>query len=256
MKKICTMLFVGCALLASASVQALDWEGFYLEGFGGANWVQTNKRRGVELNFNTGYVIGGSIGYRLCNGLRFEGEVSYRRNTIRSIKVRGETFDFSDSSGSASRSSHSSGSHHAHHDSHHSSSEHGRGRGHLSEVAYMANLIYDLDISYWNSCCSYDITPYFGGGIGYGNQRIRTRHHLLGEDVVAFDDSSGSGSSSEAGHHRRRRNGKNGFAWQIIAGLAYEFSPCFDASVEYRLHQGRAERLYNHMAGLTAKYHF
>lgn len=225
MKRLFTALLISLGFASSTSVQALDWDGFYIQGFGGPNWVHSSKRHNVELNFSTGYAVGGSIGYRMCNGLRFEGEISYRRNMIKSIRIDGHhrndiSFDEFDEQGNK-----------------HHRRQRGN-RGHLTEVAYMANLICDFDITYWQSCCLCDITPYIGGGIGYG-------HQLLKSSIIKFRK-----------QNRRSEGKENGFAWQLFAGFAYEFTPDFDAALEYRFHKGRAENIYNNMANFTANYHF
>lgn len=266
MKKMYALLTLACCLLSFNGVKAEQWEGFYVKGFGGANFVSTRKRNHERLDFNTGYVIAGALGYRLCNGLRFEGEISYYYNTIDKIR-RGNgsgsgSGSFVDSTGSGSGSGSfvefSGGS----------GSGSGRGRGHLRDISYMANLIYDLDLSCWDCCWScWEIVPYFGGGIGYSNSRLkRSRHNQCPDGFTSgseFDsgsfvsdsgDGSGSGSGSDTG--RRHRKDRNGFAWQIIAGLAYEFSPCADVSIEYRFHKGSENKIYNNAIGLAAKYHF
>lgn len=213
MKKIYTLLLSACALAVFSTGQADPWEGFYVEGFGGANFIQTSKHDDVKLNFRTGYVVGGAIGYRMCEGLRIEGEISYRYNQLKSFVVKNEEFD------DVKFCTH----------------------GHLREVAYMANLIYDIDTCCWDPCwtaCG-QIFPYIGGGIGYGQQKLSGREEDEDEFLI-FD----------AG------NRKNGFAWQIIAGIGYDFSPCADISIEYRFHKGALNHVYNHMVGIAAKYHF
>lgn len=100
--------------------------------------------------------------------------------------------------------------------------------GHYRSWSYMANAYYDFsDWQYW---C---ITPYVGVGIGYTNERVR-----VGNSDISF--------------HRDR----NGFAWQVIGGLAYPICDVAEIAVEYRFHKGRAERFYHHFAGATIRYYF
>jgi OOP family OmpA-OmpF porin len=209
MKKLIALVM---ATLALTSLQADPWEGFYVEGHGGANFVHAGKRSGLRHDFDTGYYVGGALGYRLCSGFRFEGEVTYRHNKIHRVRFDDVT-DVTDSIRV-------------------------RGRGHLTSVSYMANLLYEIDTSCWDCCWSCgEIVPYFGAGIGYSQQRFR----FCSRDPLVRD---------------RFNDRENGFAWQIIAGLGYEFSPCADISIEYRFHKGHAERIYNHGVGVAAKYHF
>lgn len=88
-----------------------------------------------------------------------------------------------------------------------------RNRGHLSSISYMANIYYDLPVCFW-------VTPYVGGGIGYAQNRISLSNR----------DDSGD-------RFGRRRNG---FAWQVIAGLNYEINCNWSAAVEYRYYQPRS----------------
>lgn len=237
MKKLLGMLVIASSLVGISSLQADPWEGFYVEAFGGANWIQTNKNankhRGSsdesfdgstsgrkqkkhKLEFDTGYIVGGAIGYRLCNGLRFEGEVSYRRNQLKKFKDNK--------------------------DQHYACQDH-KSRGHFQSISYMANLLYDFDLSAWDCCCwnpCYEIVPYLGVGIGYDNQKFKRSQD------EHFDVSG----------RRHKNDDKNGFAWQVIVGLGYEIDCNADVALEYRFHQGREERLYNHSLDLAAKYHF
>lgn len=85
--------------------------------------------------------------------------------------------------------------------------------GHTRSISYMANLYYDLPFCFW-------VTPYVGGGIGYAQNRFNIHNH--------YSDFS------------RKRNG---FAWQVMAGLEYDLcnlSDClsnWSASIEYRYYR-------------------
>ncbi|KAF3362227.1 Outer membrane family protein [Chlamydiales bacterium STE3] len=100
--------------------------------------------------------------------------------------------------------------------------------GHCRSWSYMANVFYDFsDYYFWS------VTPYVGAGIGYTNERVR-----VGSDTIGF------------------RHDKNGFAWQVIGGLAYPICDVAELAVEYRFHKGRARKLYHHFAGATVRYFF
>jgi opacity protein-like surface antigen len=170
MKKIAALLTALVPLFSSAVVEAHPWEGFYVGATGGANFLQNSKKHhGHKNRYDTGYLVGGFVGYRWCEGFRVEGEVSYRSAHLKSIHVRSE-------SGSDVVAVSSS-----------SEDRHGHGNRNNSTWAYMANLYYDID-----TCSAF--TPYVGGGIGYANVRRSHHHHEV----------FGSESSS---HHSNRRSG-------------------------------------------------
>lgn len=55
---------------------------FYVELFGGANFLGREHQEGVSVQYKTGYVFSGALGYRWCYGLRLEGEYAFRRNGV------------------------------------------------------------------------------------------------------------------------------------------------------------------------------
>lgn len=116
----------------------------------------------------------------------------------------------------------------------------GRKRKNFIQNAYMFNGFYDIAL-----CNDWCLKPFVGVGIGYVQTR-NGRHHHNNTSVVA----EASGSS------RRHRNHKNGFAWQVIAGLAYPICDEIDLSLEYRFFKGRERRLYNNDVGVGLKYYF
>jgi opacity protein-like surface antigen len=120
----------------------MDSNTFYAEVLGGANFLQTQKSGGIKNDYQTGYIISGSLGYRWCYGLRVEGEYAYRRNSLRKIHFFGRSF-------------------HMH--------------GHFQSSSYMANLIWDLPLNSWGYGC-WKIKPFIGGGIGYDNQQVHAHN--------------------------------------------------------------------------------
>lgn len=231
-------LLVLSALLGLASTEVRADDSLYVNVFAGPNWLNVTNHR-AKATFDTGYVIGGSIGYEWCNNFRFEGEISYRWNKIKSahFKHHGSS-DFSGLSfdSSSSDSSFFGGD---------GSSRHHRRKlnGHMRSVAYLANVYYDIPFE----CSSWDF--YVGGGIGYANQRFKANRHqhhndsssssffasvVLPGDSTIGSSSSSSSSSSGSGHHRNNGNNKNGFAAQGIVGLGYNFCDGMYFDVEYR----------------------
>jgi opacity protein-like surface antigen len=107
---------------------------FYVGGFGGANWLNFKRHDGIKLKNSIGYVAGGSLGYKFCNGFRVEGEVAYRRNPLKrqNVSTYGETASIS---------------------------------GNSSLWTYMGNVIYDFD-----NVSPYFV-PYLGAGVGYAQSQ-------------------------------------------------------------------------------------
>lgn len=116
------------AALASASLQAYPTEGFYAGMLCGANFMDYSTKNNIELDMDTGYLVGGFAGYQYCNGFRFEGEVAFRRNDIKELRLGPDVIDLN-------------------------------GRTELTTV--MANGLYNIPLD-----CS-TFTPYVGIGIGY-----------------------------------------------------------------------------------------
>jgi opacity protein-like surface antigen len=203
MKKFFFLLTAIAALAALKPTHSLAQEGFYTGGFGGADIINTNKHNEKRLDFDTGYTLAGFVGYRWHEGLRVEGEVSYRRDKLRSVEFEGIKFLTND---------------------------------HMNTWAGMANMLFDIDIGYWNSCC-FNVMPYVGVGVGYAHQSLNVHSNCTSGDEF-------------------RITSKSGFAWQVITGITYRLNPCVDLSVEYRLMRGHMVKLYSNSIGLTAKYHF
>lgn len=111
---------------------------FYAEIFGGANFLQTEKNSSIRQDYNTGFIVSGSLGYRWCNGLRLEAEYAYRRNCLSKLYFFGRSFSI---------------------------------HGHFNSSSYMANLLWDVPLSNWGCNC-WNITPFIGGGIGYDVQKV------------------------------------------------------------------------------------
>ena len=151
MKKILLLLLVLLAMPQTVRLfgQELCFEdpfvdqrnNYYVEIFGGANFLQSFKRGRVTTDFETGYIVSGSVGYRWCDTLRFEAEYAYRRNSLRKIHFFSRGFNL---------------------------------HGHCQSSSYMANLFWDLSL--WNLGCHFwGIQPFIGGGIGYACQQLHAK---------------------------------------------------------------------------------
>lgn len=116
---------------------------YYMEIFGGANFMQTNSRHSIKSSFKTGYAVAASVGYKWCWGLRFEAEYAFRRNRVKSVHYFGKSFGKC---------------------------------GHYQASSYMANLLWDIPLQCWglNLC---GIRPFVGGGIGWDYEIVHARYH-------------------------------------------------------------------------------
>ncbi|MEQ9813647.1 MAG: OmpA family protein [Azospirillaceae bacterium] len=152
-----TLPGIALAMTVSPAVaQMADSNHWYLQGFGGANWVDD-----MEFNFNTsvlgdpissgnataefdtGYGVGGAIGYDTGN-FRYELEAAWRDNDIDTISAPA---GFPGSSGD------------------------------ISALTFMANAYYDIEN---NS----NFTPYVGAGVGAG----RVDASITGPGGTVLDD--------------------------------------------------------------------
>jgi opacity protein-like surface antigen len=142
-------LMTAATTLIGAQSQAdeLNLNGFYVGAFGGGNFLSDYHHHGVKTSFDAGYLAGGNIGYSLDEGMRVEGEFTYRNNKINCVRCAGQK------------------NKHLH--------------THLSTYSLMANGYYDFN------CGLFDIKPYVGGGIGYAwnETRAQVRNiHVVGKD--------------------------------------------------------------------------
>lgn len=212
MNKLVMLLLAVAGLTAFAPNAIEARQGYYVGVLGGANFLQTSKHDGVEFEFDTGYDVGGFLGYEFCGGFAVEAEFTYRHNELRKVKFDCESV---------------------------------KAHGHFNSMSYMANVIYNWDLS---RCWCIPVTPYLGAGIGYAQQKL---------SYPSEDESDcGCESTCEDTCKDKNDNKKNGFAWQIIAGIGYKISPCFDIALDYRFNEGQQRRFYNHSLGVLAAYHF
>lgn len=109
------------------------------------------------------------------------------------------------------------------------SERYSRNKAHVWSNSYLVNAFWDIP---W--CNDWCLKPFVGGGIGYATQRLGFRH------------SSRYNNSDK----------KNGFAWQVIAGLAYPICDNLDISLEYRFHKGRLKDVYSQNVGAGLRYYF
>lgn len=187
---ICVLTMAGIGL--PFATQAA--EGFYVGLQGGASFLSDNEvdasldgdseTTPVEVEFNTGFGVGGVAGYAFPMGLRVESEFTYRRNGLDAVTFTDPAAGIPDPVGAD---------------------------GHFRSFALMANGYYELDLGW-------PVMPYVGAGIGVARTKIEIdEFSAFGTALPAvFDDSD------------------TVFAYQAMAGLAYQLMPSMAVGIEYR----------------------
>ncbi|TDI62923.1 MAG: porin family protein, partial [Alphaproteobacteria bacterium] len=119
----------------------------------------------------------------------------------------------------------------------------GTGDGHVDAWSIMANAWYEFELgnSQWK--------PYLGGGIGIawvslnGRGTITPNFGSETEDLASvFIDAFFGGAEGFIGpatqHHINIDAKESGFAWQLGAGIGYEFAPNKQITLDYRYFRG------------------
>ncbi|MCG8692950.1 MAG: outer membrane beta-barrel protein [Minwuiales bacterium] len=140
-----TGLVASAALAAPAAAQGLQ-EGVYLELRGGATFLSESELSGpdvtalgfsnTDLEFKTGFVIDGAVGYAHSSGFRGELALGYREN------------DFDELSGTFAGAPFDIGV-----------------DGDLLAVSFMGNVYYDISLGSEGSAVA-NLVPFVGVGIG------------------------------------------------------------------------------------------
>lgn len=207
MKKNILLLLMSFLFFTAAHAQAQEWNekvfcvdqsNFYVKFFSGVNFLQNTTTNGNKSTFKAGYIIDGSVGYSSSCGLRLEAEYAFRRNAIKKIDfyIEGCSCD-----------------------------------GHYQNSSFMANLLWDLPVSFCRRAF-WNIQPFIGGGLGYDLQRIQA----LNSRIIFCQK-------------------WNGLSWQVMAGLIYPIFCNTDMTLEYKFHQGRPH-FYNHSFVIGLVYNF
>jgi opacity protein-like surface antigen len=210
MKNILFLFAAAATFASSPAISAL--EGAYGSVFGGVNWLENysrshcwNHQQGQhhkshhKFKFQTGYLVGGAVGFEWCNNIRGEVEFAYRHNKLKHGSFAWDNKTPVNLVGGERRG-------------------HCSGHAALRTWSVLANALYDFDVD------CYCIKPYLGFGIGYGNNKVV--NHRWNWDQV-----------NNNGKWRNRHRGQNNFAWQFIAGVAYPICDNFDLDIEYRFFQ-------------------
>ncbi len=216
-------LLLGAASIAVIGSASQAQAGpFYVSVFGGVNLLtdksaatsytsQTNRRLhttfthtgAISEKSRTGFVLGGAVGLHLdkwVDGLRGELEASYRRNHIRGNWNTHITSHIR-TGGEGSTTD--------------TLSAQGTISGHMSTFAIMANVWYDIDIGS-------KVKPYVGGGVGWARSRVA---------FVALTTTFNTSATGFA-------NERNGFAYQLGAGVKYEIMRDTSIGIGYRYFRG------------------
>lgn len=206
MKKHILLLLMSSLFFMAPDAQAQEWceelccadeTKFYAKVLGGVNFLQNSVIDGNRSTYQAGYLIAGSLGYCWRYGLRVEAEYAYRRNDISKT---------------------------------HFVQEGGSNHGHYQASSYMANILWDLPLSW--GCVFESIQPFIGAGIGYDFQQMHS-------------------SNSRVIFNQKWRH----FSWQLMTGLTYPIFCNTDISLGYTFHQGGCH-FYNHSLVVGIAYTF
>ena len=205
------------ALLCAAPAQAAP---FYISVSGGANFSQDESgdffigknninalalgNAHADFNVDSGFALSGAVGFGLdkwLHGLSLEGEVGYRRNNV------GGNWETINNKVLISALANSSGAIDAN----------------LSTFSLMANLWYEFDIGM-------RFKPYVGGGAGWA----RTKLDGAFEQSFRLTQLSAASINPFGGFNIER----NGFAYQLGAGITSEIVPGTRLGIGYRYFDG------------------
>lgn len=166
----------------------------------GVNFLSETEQDEIELHTKVGYALAGAVGYRWRNDLAVEGEFVYRYNGVCSVEfLENKT----DACGKV-----------------------------FSYNGYVNGYYY---ISPWSFGRCHIVTPYFGGGVGYGHQ-----------------------TANACPYEFHNHGKKGGFVWQVMAGFTERLFDHFELGVEYRFSAGPHSLgfLWNQTANFTFTYLF
>ena len=145
MKNRALLLANAAVILSTNFLQADGWfesseTPFYVQALGGLNFLEAKCGYGSHLSTKIGYVVSGSVGYELANGLRAEAEVAFRRNNADNIHFFGGDYSID---------------------------------MHYQTTSYMGNLLWDI------SLCRFGwglgrYRPFIGAGAGCDQQYYET----------------------------------------------------------------------------------
>jgi opacity protein-like surface antigen len=108
--------------------------------------------------------------------------------------------------------------------------------GHLSSWSFMTNILYDFNFN----CI---VKPFIGGGIGYAqSEECWFYHRSVKHSNFYFE---------EIHKHQHKMNG---FAWQLIAGIAYPICNYLEADIDYTLEKEKIGSI--HKIGFSLAYLF
>lgn len=154
------LLLMSIFATTNAFAMPLAFSNFYIDGFGGANFVNSQKvivndlgssdKLRMRLDLNTGYAVGGAIGYKFSRFIRLEAEAAYRANTYNQMVVEAVQIPIS---------------------------------GGIKTVSAMVNGLIDLPF-----LCS-SLTPYCGLGLGesWTHTNMTVEPIFTPEVVIIFD---------------------------------------------------------------------
>lgn len=217
-KKISSRSLIVAGIVALAALQASNTAAqMYISGGGGVSFLTDADTTdtiatgsiGGEVTTDAGFVLNGAVGYAMRNGLRIEGEISYRENDLDSFDIDTVTTGGATFSGTAVAVPLT---------------------GDISSLGFMANAYYDFYTgSNW--------VPFVGGGLGVA---------IVSVDVNSFGGVSSTFDESDtvfayqlgAGlGYRVNRHSKIDVSYRLLGTSDPEFSDGVDTlETEYLNH--------------------
>ncbi|MBS0585968.1 MAG: outer membrane beta-barrel protein [Verrucomicrobia bacterium] len=174
---------------------------FYAEVLAGPNFVQKIVVDGNSSTYQTGYIVGGAVGWFWTMGLSLEAEYAYRRNSISTIYFFGQ--------GSSNN-------------------------GYFQTSSWMANLLWNLPLPSCN-CSFFNIEPYVGAGIGCDFQKMKSSNsqilfrqkwtHLSWQVMVGLARPIFSNTAISL-DYTFHQGGCHFYNHSLEVGLTYKFGVC------------------------------
>ncbi len=256
------MFFLFTALLGLSLTNAVSADDYYVGIEAGPNWLNSSKhhwrdnnngrigRHHVDVDFDTGYLVGGLVGYRWCNNISAEVEFAFRNNKVDKVKFKNRFDDDCITVCDKGRSHHKD-----HHKDHHRDHKrHRSSHGELRSSAVLFNARYDMAMD----CC---FTPYIKGGIGYANSKLHhnSEHRDSRHSNVHHDSHHNNGHHDVVNNdcHDKRHNShrRKGFAYQVGVGVSFPIYDCTTLDIGYNFLRAQKD-LNNSSLVFAARYGF
>jgi len=194
-------------IAGTAAGQAQSLDGLYTELQGGASFHNDSNNEGILLDIEAqskaGYAVGGTVGNKFENGLRFDFGIHYRSNELDNLEITADRGYFAPVFPAGTLTGVDTDALGVDLD------------GKVTALTFMGNAYYDIDTGS-------AFTPFFGGGVGLARLRQDASFTALGIEIDVVDDSDSV------------------LAYQGSAGVAVDVTESIGLSLSYQ-YLGTAE---------------